>query len=216
MQVHYGVGRHTAYIPQPKLVKAVQWIWLSTPFSTMSACWGKISISLLILRMINRKVAYTIFLWTLIFLLFIINVLLTIVTFAQCKPASWLWDQLNPSLAGYHGSCWNPNIQKNYGYFQGGKTYSILSHLLFLRAHLCDQPILSLKPANILLMIKSILRILRPCARPISNLDHQRPEDTVKAEDRPVLCHVPGDHSYGSRYYQDDRVKELSHGRLHL
>lgn len=68
----------------------------------------------------NRNRAYTILLWTLIFLLFIINLLLTIITFAQCTPASWLWDQLDPTLAKYSGSCWTPDVQKNYGYFQGG------------------------------------------------------------------------------------------------
>lgn len=118
MEVKYGVGKHAADIPAPDLLKAVEWIWISAPFSTMSACFGKISIALLILRMINRKKAYTIFLWTLIVLLFIINLVLAIITFAQCTPVTWLWDQLNPAIKD-HGSCWNPNIQKDYGYFQG-------------------------------------------------------------------------------------------------
>lgn len=48
MPVHCGVGRHAAYIPPPDLVRAVQWSWLSVPFSTASTCWGNISISLLI------------------------------------------------------------------------------------------------------------------------------------------------------------------------
>lgn len=155
MQVHYGVGRHAAYISPPQLVKAVQWIWLSTPFSTMSACFGKISISLLILRMINRNRSYTIFLWTLIFLLFVINLLLTIITFSQCTPASWLWDQLNPALAGYSGSCWHPNIQKNYGYFQGGMICSSLSYSFRSYGHLCNRPVLPLESANHLTIRKA-------------------------------------------------------------
>ncbi len=127
MEVHYGVGKHAAYIPPPDLIKAVEWIWISAPFSTMSACFGKISIALLILRMINRNKVYTVFLWTLIVLLFIVNLLLTVITFAQCTPVTWLWDQLNPA-ATYHGSCWDPDIQKNYGYFQGA--FSSLSDLV--------------------------------------------------------------------------------------
>lgn len=92
----------------------------------MTACWGKISISLLVSRMIHRKRAYKIFLWTLIFLLFITNILVTIITFTQCTPASWLWDQLDPTLAGYRGSCWDPLIQKYYRCFQGGMVSTAL------------------------------------------------------------------------------------------
>ncbi|KAK0706041.1 hypothetical protein B0T26DRAFT_625829, partial [Lasiosphaeria miniovina] len=127
MEVHYGVGKHAAYIAPPDLIKAVEWIWISAPFSTMSACFGKISIALLIMRMINRNRAFSAFLWTLIVLLFLINLFLTVITFAQCTPVTWLWDQLNP-FAGYQGSCWDPNIQKNYGYFQGA--FSAFSDLV--------------------------------------------------------------------------------------
>ncbi|KAK3320367.1 hypothetical protein B0T19DRAFT_468682 [Cercophora scortea] len=131
MEVHYGVGSHTVHIPPPHLIKAVEWIWISAPFSTMSACFGKISIALLILRMINRNKAYTIFLWALIILLFMVNLLLTVVTFAQCTPVPWLWDQLDPA-ASYKGSCWDPSIQKNYGYFQGAfSAFSDLALSLF-------------------------------------------------------------------------------------
>lgn len=181
MQVHYGVGRHAAYIPPSELVKAVQWIWLSVPFSTMSACWAKISISLLILRMINRNRAYAILLWTLIFLLFTINLLLTLITFAQCTPVSWLWGQLDPILAGHSGSCWTPDVQKNYGYFQGGMVSNLCLVFFSPCCHSCNQHILRLQFANILLTLKSILRILRPRARPLSDLNHQRPQDRAKA-----------------------------------
>ncbi|KAK3314345.1 integral membrane protein [Apodospora peruviana] len=152
MEVRYGVGKHAAHIPPPDLIKAVEWIWISAPFSTMSACFGKISIALLILRMINRNKTYTIFLWTLIVLLFIINLLLTIITFAQCTPVTWLWDQLNPA-AGYVGSCWDPNIQKNYGYFQGA--FSAVSDLV-----LALFPILIIKDLKIEARLKLALCVV--------------------------------------------------------
>ncbi|KAK0624997.1 hypothetical protein B0T17DRAFT_466531, partial [Bombardia bombarda] len=151
MEVHYGVGKHAAYIPPPDLIKAVKWIWLSAPFSTMSACFGKISIALLIMRINgNRNKPYTIFLWVLIVLLFIINLLLSIITFAQCTPVYWLWEQLNPISAmqgGGGGSCWDPNIQKNYGYFQGA--FSALSDLI-----LALFPILIIKNLKLDLKVK--------------------------------------------------------------
>jgi hypothetical protein len=121
---HYGVGQHAVYIDPPNLINAVKWIWLSTPFSTMSACFGKVSIALLLMRILgNRNKSYTYFLWVMIVLLVLVNVFLSVITFAQCTPVTYLWDQLNP-MATYKGTCWDPNIQKYYGYFQGGKSIS--------------------------------------------------------------------------------------------
>ncbi|CAN8103136.1 unnamed protein product [Discula destructiva] len=150
IEVHYAVGRHAAYIQAPELVKAIQWIWLSAPFSTMSACFGKISIALLILRMTTHNRPYTIFLWTLIVLLFAVNLLLTIITFAQCTPASWLWDQFNAAAVENKGTCWDPKIQKDYGYFQGAfSTFSDFVLALF--------PILIIKDLKIDLKMKIAL-----------------------------------------------------------
>ena len=71
------------------------------------------------MRIMGRNKAYEIFLWALIVTLFLVNLLLAILTFSQCTPVTYLWDQLDPE-AGYKGSCWDPSIQRNYGYFQGG------------------------------------------------------------------------------------------------
>jgi hypothetical protein len=125
--VHYGVGQHAVSIDPPNLINAVKWIWLSVPFSTMSACFGKVSIALLLIRILdNRNKGYIYFLWVMIVLLILINIILSVVTFAQCKPVTYLWDQLNP-MATYKGRCWDPSIQKNYGYFQGGKSTVLAS-----------------------------------------------------------------------------------------
>ena len=104
-------------------------IWLTTPFSTFSACFGKISIALLLMRMMNRNRPYEVFLWGLIVILFVVNLLLTILTFSQCTPVTYLWDQLNPKV-DYKGSCWDPHIQRNYGYFQGGSLQMYLKGFL--------------------------------------------------------------------------------------
>jgi hypothetical protein len=61
--VEYGVGQHAVYIEPSNLINAVKWIWLSTPFSTMSACFGKVSIALLLMRILGtRNKGYTYFL----------------------------------------------------------------------------------------------------------------------------------------------------------
>ncbi|KAF2234782.1 hypothetical protein EV356DRAFT_532582 [Viridothelium virens] len=118
LEVNFGVGRHAIHLEPQDVISAVKIIWLTVPFSTMSACFGKISISLLLMQIINRNRAGKIFLSCLIITLFIVNLLLTIITFAQCRPVTFLWDKLNPHV-GYAGKCWSPDVQKNYGYFQG-------------------------------------------------------------------------------------------------
>ncbi len=184
MEVHYGVGRHAVHIPPPDLIKAVQWIWISAPFSTMSACFGKISIALLILRMINRNRAYSVFLWSLIVLLFVINLVLTIITFAQCTPVEWLWDQLNP-MAGYTGTCWHPDIQKNYGYFQGA--FSAFSDLV-----LALFPILIIKDLKIDMKLKiglcavmglGIIATVAACIKTVELKNLATPDFTFQAID---------------------------------
>jgi len=106
----------------------------------MSACFGKISIALLLMRIMNRNKPYEIFLWGLIVILFVVNLLLTILTFSQCTPVTYLWDQLNPEV-GYKGSCWDRHIQQNYGYFQGGSLKMYLKG--FLDANILQRFLLS-------------------------------------------------------------------------
>lgn len=195
--VQYGVGQHAAYIEPPTLIKAVKWIWLSTPFSTMSACFGKVSIALLLMRILgNRNKGYTIFLWVLIALLIIINVLLSIITFAQCTPVTYLWDQLNP-MAGYKGTCWDPNVQKYYGYFQGGT-----SHPLTLHIHTLNYP--------------SLLLLLRSRPRPLPHPRHQRPANGTAPQNRPHGRHEHGHRRNRRLHRQNSRAPQPRDTRLHL
>lgn len=117
--VHQGVGRHALYLTEDQRVNAVYMIWLSVPFSPGSAAFGKVSIALLLMRLMNRnrKRWQEVFLWILIFFLFAVNLVLVIVTFSQCTPASFLWERVR--MFPPPGSCWAPTIQQNYGYFQG-------------------------------------------------------------------------------------------------
>ncbi|KAI0886761.1 uncharacterized protein GGS22DRAFT_117261 [Annulohypoxylon maeteangense] len=116
LMVHYGVGRHAPYLGEDQRVNAVYMIWLSVPFSPGSAAFGKISIALFLMRLINRNRPQRYFLWVLIFLLVVINLALVIVTFAQCTPVTFLWGRVG---TGTSGTCWDPTVQQYYGYFQG-------------------------------------------------------------------------------------------------
>lgn len=123
--VHYGVGRHAFYLAEDERVNAIYMIWLSVPFSPGSAAFGKISIALFLMRLINRNRRQQIFLWILVFLLVVVNLLLIIITFAQCTPVTFLWNRVRPAS---QGTCWAPTVQQYYGYFQGA--FSALSDLI--------------------------------------------------------------------------------------
>ena len=100
------------------LVKALQMTWLTAPFSTFSAGMGKTSVALLLMRLLDPNLARSIMLWFIIVSLFIINLLTTIITFAQCTPVTFLWNRLDSTV---RGRCWNPMIQERMGIFQGGE-----------------------------------------------------------------------------------------------
>jgi hypothetical protein len=135
LEVHYGTGRHAAFLTPSQITNSVKMIWLTTPFSTMSACFGKISIALFLMRIMDRSKgkASTRFLWSLIVGLFLVNLLLTIITFSQCTPVTFLWDRVNPNVS-YHGTCWDSRVQQDYGYFQGG----LFIHILYIASILID------------------------------------------------------------------------------
>jgi hypothetical protein len=127
--VHYGIGHHTQYVVLsggiPKLEKALEMTWLTAPFSTMSACIGKISVALLLMRILRPKRAMSLFLWFIIVTLFLVNIMLTVITFAQCTPVTYLWLRIDPTVKGH---CWNPKIQTHYGIFQG--SYSAFTDVI--------------------------------------------------------------------------------------
>jgi hypothetical protein len=115
LEVQFGVGRHIVYLQPPDIVQAVKMIWMTQPFSTMSACFGKISVALLLMRLMNRNKRQELVLWFIIISLFIVNLMCVIVTFSQCTPVWQLWEGPRPNPY-----CWDPRIQQNFGYAQAG------------------------------------------------------------------------------------------------
>ena len=116
LEVHYGVGRHIYYLTPGKIEQTGKMVWMTEPFSTMSACFGKISIAFQLLRIINKQNRWQAhILWFMIGSLFLVNVVCLIITFAQCTPVYALWDRTV-------GTCWSPLIQLDSGYMQGGRS----------------------------------------------------------------------------------------------
>lgn len=119
--VHDGFGKHAVYVvPATDLVGAIKYFWLASPFAIMSTCFGKISIALLLMRIVNRNRLYIVILWTIIVMLLAVHIVVIAVNFSQCVPANWLWEQFSTTTTET-GTCPLPKeVQIKYGYFQGG------------------------------------------------------------------------------------------------
>ena len=115
LEVHFGVGRHIMYLEPNSVTAAVKMIWMTQPFSTFSACFGKISVALLLMRLMNRNRTQEAILWFIIISLIAINLFCTLMTFLQCSPVWELWDGPHPNP-----HCWDPKIGQDAGYAQAG------------------------------------------------------------------------------------------------
>ena len=90
---------------------AVKLNWVTQALHIMSTCFGKIFIVILMLRIIENCKRQAWFLYYIISALFVISVVCIALIFAQCKPASALWD---PAVVG---KCLSPTVQQDSGYF---------------------------------------------------------------------------------------------------
>ena len=129
-----GGCRHLVYLTPEQQSMAVKYNWISQPWGIFAFATGKISIALLLLRLIGPKTIWRKWiLYSTIISVFIINALGCILTFVQCNPPYALW---TPQLvAAGHASCWNPQVQSNYAMFlscklpKGYQQFSITYHL---------------------------------------------------------------------------------------
>jgi hypothetical protein len=122
--IHYGLGRHADKLSQYQMVEANKFNWISQGFHVMSTNWGKVSIALFLVRIIQT---HKYILYGGIVLLTIINSVCVYTIFGQCTPTTRLW---GPSVPG---SCWNPNVQRNYAFFQGCTSgYTLFSFYFIL------------------------------------------------------------------------------------
>ncbi|MCJ1381729.1 hypothetical protein MMC17_004840 [Xylographa soralifera] len=113
--VSLGLGRHAYYLTVDQTTGAGEYEAISSAFSIMSLCFGKISICISLLRIIRgagwRKLKLA--LYVTIIVVSIVNALVTIMTLVQCHPITKIW---NPSIPG---SCLNIDVQKDLAYLQG-------------------------------------------------------------------------------------------------
>lgn len=97
---------------------ALEFDVLGQPWLMMGATLSKISICLFFIRVLSAR-RWRILLSVMIFLMAIVNLTFSMTVNLQCRPLEKLW---HPQL---DGSCWDPSVQLNFGYFQGA--FSVFS-----------------------------------------------------------------------------------------
>jgi len=97
----------------------VKYNWIAQPWGIFGFAVGKVSVALLMLRIIGPNTVWRKWiLWGTMVSVIIINAVGCILTFVQCDPPRALW---NPQLvASGQAKCWNPKVQSNYALFLSG------------------------------------------------------------------------------------------------
>ncbi|EEH05525.1 integral membrane protein [Histoplasma capsulatum G186AR] len=123
--IHYGTGRHVYYLNDYQKVQANKYNWISQGFHVMSTNWGKVSIAFFLLRIVDRAKRQRYIFFVGMVVLTIVNSVCVYTIYGQCTPTTALWNGVGP---GKKGSCWHPNIQRDYAFFQG--SFSAASDLV--------------------------------------------------------------------------------------
>ncbi len=117
--------RHLFYLTPQQAMTASRINWIAQPTAIMSIGFGKVSVAILILRIMGKSSKS---LWRMTFLYVaaigsvLFCALAIILTFAQCKPVQALWD---PTLLETgKAKCWKPSTQTDFSLFVGSKRLS--------------------------------------------------------------------------------------------
>ncbi|QSS58392.1 integral membrane protein [Histoplasma capsulatum] len=116
--IHYGTGRHVYYLNDYQKVQANKYNWVSQGFHVMSTNWGKVSVAFFLLRIVDRAKRQRYIFFVGMVVLTIVNSVCVYTIYGQCTPTTALWNGVGP---GKKGSCWHPNIQRDYAFFQGSE-----------------------------------------------------------------------------------------------
>ncbi|KAI0154451.1 hypothetical protein GGR57DRAFT_492180 [Xylariaceae sp. FL1272] len=92
---------------------ALEYDYLAQPWLNMGSTLSKVSICLLVWRLVARLKVWRIVLALQIISLLVVNLAYTFTTLLQCRPLEKLWNTDTP------GQCWSIGVQQDIGYFQG-------------------------------------------------------------------------------------------------
>ncbi|KAK2797493.1 hypothetical protein FQN50_009176 [Emmonsiellopsis sp. PD_5] len=120
--VHFGTGRHVYYLDEYQKVQANKYNWISQGFHVMSTNWGKVSVALFLLRIINKGKRKKYIFYTGMVMLTVVNSVCVYTIYGQCTPTTALWEGTGPGK----GTCWHPHLQRDYAFFQGCMSNNLL------------------------------------------------------------------------------------------
>ncbi len=106
----FGIIEGTASDP----ARALEFDVLGQPWYLMSVTLSKISICLFFMSLLGRARQWRILLGVLIFMMAALNLAFALAVNLQCRPLEKVWKPF------VEGDCWDPSIQINFGYAQGG------------------------------------------------------------------------------------------------
>ena len=93
VSVHYGLGRHFYFIPAQQQTQVIKWNWIVEPVAIVPLPLAKISVALLLLRLMRPIVHWRKWILCLALALYtVITFLCGLFAIIQCDPPSALWD----------------------------------------------------------------------------------------------------------------------------
>jgi hypothetical protein len=126
LNYHYGGGRHALFLSMDQLVHAVKYSNLAMIPFIFCTMLTKISIAIMVLRLINVK-AMKYYMYFLMGSLVLINGAALVIIFAFCRPAYAYWD-----ITVKNPKCWNPKVLTTMSNVQGGKYFVVTINLVKL------------------------------------------------------------------------------------
>lgn len=124
-----GGCRHTIYLLLDKGIGGIETViklwYVMQPFAIMAIAVGRMSVAVLILRIMGPSKWRRIFLYFSIISTFVISTVACIIIFAACDPPRALWDPL------IKAKCWNENV----GNYMAIATSGRLPPCMFMNIH---------------------------------------------------------------------------------
>ena len=113
--VKAGNGRHPYYLGPQETSKAIRWSTIAFIPGVLSFTVPKISVAILLARLLNPTKRQKIFMYSLSIVVNIGGCIAVALLWQQCKPSSGLWD---PTVAA---TCWSPDVLIDYTIAHGGR-----------------------------------------------------------------------------------------------
>lgn len=132
--VRHGLGEHTAVLEAEgaegfaKMEETMKLMLVAMVFAVMAPGIGRISYAILLMSIIPRPHWKKKFLWGIVTLQFISDIVVIITSYSQCQPISSYWKLEEEN-------CWDHSVQQTIGFVQGGEFLTrITNRFLMLQA----------------------------------------------------------------------------------